>query len=160
MTLGFCTGSVLALTADFRSCDNFWTTFIFARINDPYLWITLLDFWLIFVTILTLNFQGQIWNLLYLCQKMTNCHETKSKHSDWTLGPKLTLAMTLTLNFQGQIRNLLWTQTKMVRLPWNKKHTYCLYSRPWMWPWHLSLAMTLTLTFQGQIWNLPYLNQK
>ena len=37
---------------------------------------------------LTLNFQGQIWNLLYLSQKWSDCHETKSKHIDWTLGLK------------------------------------------------------------------------
>ena len=35
---------------------------------------------------LTLNFQGQIWNLLYLSQKWSDCHETKSKHINWTLG--------------------------------------------------------------------------
>ena len=34
---------------------------------------------------LTLNFQGQIWNFLYLSQKWSDCHETKSKHIDWTL---------------------------------------------------------------------------
>ena len=38
--------------------------------------------------ILTLNFQGQIWNLLYLSQKWCDCHETKSKYIDWTLGLK------------------------------------------------------------------------
>ena len=37
---------------------------------------------------LTLNFQGQIWNLLYLSQKWSDCHETKSKHIDWTPGLK------------------------------------------------------------------------
>ena len=37
---------------------------------------------------LTLNFQVQIQNLLYLSQKWCDCHETKSKHSDWTLGLK------------------------------------------------------------------------
>ena len=37
---------------------------------------------------LTFNFQGQIWNLLYICQKWSDCHETKSKHVDWTLGLK------------------------------------------------------------------------
>ena len=37
---------------------------------------------------LTLNFQGQIWNLLYLSQKWSDCHETKGKHIDWTLGLK------------------------------------------------------------------------
>ena len=29
---------------------------------------------------LTLNFQGQIWNLLYLNQKRSVYHETKNKH--------------------------------------------------------------------------------
>ena len=33
---------------------------------------------------LTFNFQGQIWNFLYLSQKWSNCQETKSKHIDWT----------------------------------------------------------------------------
>ena len=37
---------------------------------------------------LTLNFQGQTWNLLYLSQKWSDCHETKSKHIDWTQGLK------------------------------------------------------------------------
>ena len=37
---------------------------------------------------LTLNFQGQIWNLLYLSQKWSDCHKTKSKHIDRTLGLK------------------------------------------------------------------------
>ena len=37
---------------------------------------------------LTLNFQGQIWNLLYLNQNWSDCLETKSKHIDWTLGLK------------------------------------------------------------------------
>ena len=37
---------------------------------------------------LTLNFRGQILNLLYLCQKWSDCHETKSEHIDWTLGLK------------------------------------------------------------------------
>ena len=37
---------------------------------------------------LTLNFQGQISIWLYLGQKWSDCHETKSKHIDWTLGFK------------------------------------------------------------------------
>ena len=37
---------------------------------------------------LTLNFQGQIQNLLYLSQKWSDYHKTKSKHIDWTLGLK------------------------------------------------------------------------
>ena len=53
---------------------------------------------------LTLNFQGQIWNLLYLSQKWCDWHKTKSKHIDlnsrpqmWPMG--LTLAMTLIFEF-------------------------------------------------------------
>ena len=49
---------------------------------------------------------------------------------------------------------------KMVRLPWNKKQTHQLNSRPHIWPLGLILAMILTLNFQGQIWSLLYLNQK
>ena len=37
---------------------------------------------------LTLTFQGQICNLLHLSPKWSACHETKSKHIDWTLGLK------------------------------------------------------------------------
>ena len=37
---------------------------------------------------LTLNFQGQIWNLLYLSQKWCDCHEMKSKHIHWSQGLK------------------------------------------------------------------------
>ena len=49
--------------------------------------------------------------------KMSDCHETKSKHIDWTPWPQmwpsgLTLAMTLTLNFQGQIWNFLYLSQK------------------------------------------------
>ena len=49
---------------------------------------------------LTLNFQGQRWNLLYLSQKWSDCYETKkppcrlnSRSQIWLIG--LTLAMTL-----------------------------------------------------------------
>ena len=35
-----------------------------------------------------LNFQDQIWNLLYLSKKWSNCYETKNKHINWTLGLK------------------------------------------------------------------------
>ena len=38
---------------------------------------------------LTLNFQGQIWNLLYLSQKWCDCHGTKRKHIDWTPRPQM-----------------------------------------------------------------------
>ena len=37
---------------------------------------------------LTLNFQGQIWNSLYLNQKRSDYHGTKSQHSEWIPGLK------------------------------------------------------------------------
>ena len=74
------------------SRDNFWTTFWISFIFGYNCWPWPIDylirFWSIFVVTLTLNFQGQIWNLLYLSQKWSDCHETKSKHVDWTLGLK------------------------------------------------------------------------
>ena len=37
---------------------------------------------------LTKIFQSQKWNSLYLSQKWSNCHETKSKYIEWTRGLK------------------------------------------------------------------------
>ena len=37
---------------------------------------------------LTLNIQSQIWNLLNLSQKWSDCHGTNNKHINWTLGLK------------------------------------------------------------------------
>ena len=48
----------------------------------------LIRFWSILVVTLTFNFQGQIWNWLFLCQKWSHCHEMNSKHIGWTLGLK------------------------------------------------------------------------
>ena len=39
---------------------------------------------LILAMALTLNFQGQIWIMLYFSQKWCDCQEMKSKHFDWT----------------------------------------------------------------------------
>ena len=53
-------------------------------ISRPQMWPSGLTL----VMTLTLNFQGQISNWLYLCQKWSDCQETKSEHIDWTLGLK------------------------------------------------------------------------
>ena len=95
---------------------------------------------------LTLNFHCQIWSALYISQKWSNCHETKSKHIDWTLILKYyhytwPLAMPLTMNFQAQIWNLL-SQPKIVLLLQNKKYAYRINCRP-QWSSSLTLAMTL-----------------
>ena len=100
---------------------------------------------------LTLNFQGRIWNWLYLSQKWSDCHETKSKHIDWTLGLKCdhqTLAMTLTLNFQGQIWNLLYLNQKWPNYLKTKSKHIDLNSGLQMWPMGLTLTLAMTLIFE------------
>ena len=107
----------------------------------------LIRFW----SISTFNFQDQTWNLLYLSQKWSDCHETKGKHIDWTLG----------LNWDHRLwpGPLPWPwifkvnmefalpRPRMVRLPRNEKQTYRFNFRPqigpsvltlgwpWLWPW-------------------------
>ena len=61
---------------------------------------------------LTLNFQGQIWNLLYINQKWSDCHETKSKHSD--------------LNSRPQIWQWVW--------PWPWPWYLNFQGHMWSWP--------------------------
>ena len=56
----------------------------------------------------TLNFQGQTWNWLYLSPKWSDCHEMKRKHIDWILGHNCDHQVwpwqwPWSLNFQGQM---------------------------------------------------------
>ena len=152
--------------ADSCSQDNFWTTFFISFIfwYDCWPWPIeyLIRFWSIFVVTLTLDLQGQKWNLLYLRQKWSDCHETKSKHIDWTLGFKCDHQVWPWswpyLEFSRSNMEFAISKPKMVRLPQNEKQIHRLHSRPQMWPSGLTFAMTLTLNFQGQIWNLLYLS--
>ena len=124
----------------------------------------LIRFWSIFIVTLTLNFEGQIWNLLYLSQKWSNCHKTKANTSIELLASNVTIGFDLghDFDFEFSRSNIKFaiSQPKMVRLPWNEKQTYRLNFRPQMWPSGFTLAMNLPLNFQGQPWNLLYLNQK
>ena len=111
---------------------------------------------------LTLNFQGQIWNLLYLGQKWSDCQETKSKHIKWTLSLKCDHRISpwpwpwswifkvkygicyisakngpIATKQKANILTQMWICLKCDHWIW-----------PWPWPW---------LNFQGQIWNLLYL---
>ena len=93
--LCFCTSSYAAATACRRFLFMRWflTTLIldfFHFWHDCWPWPIdyLIRFWLIFVVTLTLNSQGQIWNLLYLSQKWSDCHGMKSEHINWILGLK------------------------------------------------------------------------
>ena len=94
-------------------------------------------FWLIFVVTLTLNFQGQIWNLLYLGQKWSNCHETKSKHIDWTLSFKSDWPWPWPWPWIFKVQFAI-SRPKMFWLARNKKHidwTLSLKCDHWIWPW-------------------------
>ena len=84
---------------------------------------------------MTLIFQGQIWNLLYLSKKWSDCHETKSKHIDWFLG----------LKCDHRVWNLLylsqkWSdchETKSKHIDWTigLKCDHRVWPWPWPWPW-------------------------
>ena len=100
---------------------------------------------------LTLNFQGQIWNLLYLSQKWSDCHGIKSKHIvelQGTVTIRFDFGHELDLGFSRSNMEFLISQSKVVRLPRNEKQTYRLNSRPQMWP--MGLTLTIILTFE--IW--------
>ena len=97
----------------------------------------------------TLNFQGQIWNFLYLTQKWSYCHGKKSKHIYWTPRPQMWLSgFDLDLEFSSSNMEFPISQPKVVRLARNEKQTYWLNSRPQMWP--MGLTLTIILTFE--IW--------
>ena len=99
---------------------------------------------------LTLNFQGQIWNLLYLSQKWCDCHKTKSKHIYWSQDLKydhwVTLAMALTLNFQGQIWYWLYLCQKWPDCH-EMKSKHRLNFRLQMWPSDFTFGCDLDLEF-------------
>ena len=129
-------------------------------ISRPQMWPSGLTL----ATTLTLNFKGQMRNWLYICQKWSDCHETKSKHISWTLG----------LKCDHQIWPWPWPW------PWIIKVKYEIYyisskSGPiamkqkanisiwtlglniwywvWPWPWHWYL------NFQGHMWYWPFGDQ-
>ena len=88
---------------------------------------------------LTLNFQGQIWNLLYLGQRWSDCHKTKANilielyASNGTIG--FDFGNYIDLAFSRSNMEFDISQLKIVWLPQSEKQTYQLNSRPQMWPW-------------------------
>ena len=75
-------------------------------------------FWSILVVTLTLNFQGQIFNLHEMVQLPRNTKQIYESNVRPQMGSSvITLAMTLTLNFLGQIFNLLYFNKK-----WPNRH--------------------------------------
>ena len=120
------------------------------RLNSrPQMWLSPLTL----AMTLTLIFQGQICNLLYLSPKWSDCHETKSKHIDWTLGLKCDHQVWLWPWAWPWIFKVkygicyTYLNKKKVRLPRNEKQTYQMNPRPQMLPIGLTLAMTLIFEF-------------
>ena len=68
---------------------------------------------------MTLNFQGQIWNLLYLSQRWSDCHEMKSKLIDWILDLKCDQ----------------WVWPWTWPWPWIFKVKCDFHLWPHVWPW-------------------------
>ena len=121
--------------------------------DDCWPWPTdyLIRFGSILVVTLTLNFQSQIWNLLYLSKKGSDCHETKSKHIDWTLGLKCDHQIWPWPSPWPWIfkvkYGICYISTKSGPIATKRKAKYRLNSRPQMWPMGLTLTMTLTFEF-------------
>ena len=96
------------------------------------------------VMTLTVNFQGQIWNSLYLSNKWFDCHEMKSKHIYWNLGIKC--------DYQVWPWPWPWpwifkvkygisiSRPIMVQMARNEKQTYRLNSKLQLWASGLTMA--------------------
>ena len=95
---------------------------------------------------------------------MSDCHETKSKHIDWTLGLKCDhwvwpWSWPWPWIFKVEYEICYISAKKMFRLSRNEKQTYRLNSRPQMWSSGLTMAMTLTLNFKGR-YGICYISTK
>ena len=92
---------------------------------------------------LTLKFQGQIWNSLYLGQKWCDYHEQKQTYR-LNIKPQIWPSdLTLTLNFQVKY-GICYILAKIVRLPINKKQTSLkcgdlIWPWPWPCPWNFKV---------------------
>ena len=98
---------------------------------------------------LTLNFQGQIWNWLYLSQKWSDCHEMKSKHIDWTRGLKCDhrawpwpwpWLWIFKVKYGICYISQKWChchETKSKHIDWSQdlKCDHWVWPWPWPWPW-------------------------
>ena len=102
---------------------------------------------------LTLNFQGQIWNFLYLSQTWSDCHETKSKHRLNSRAQMRPMGFTLTFEFwrsnvtftfdntHDLDHGFSWSNFEIAvsqngRADWHcTKRVAVGHSWPWPWPW-------------------------
>ena len=141
--------------------EQFLDFFHFWHDSWPWPIDCLIRFWSILVVTLTLNFQGQIWNLLYLSQKWSDCHETKkSKYVVWTQGLKcdhLVWPWPWPWPWVFKVKyRICYISTKSGPIATKRKANISIellasecdqWIWPWPWPWPLN--------FQGQIWHWP-----
>ena len=93
---------------------------------------------------LTLNFQGQIWNFLYLSQKWSDCHGKKSKHIDWTPRPQMwpsvwpwpwpwpwIFKVKYAISYISAKNGPIAMKQKSKHIDW----TLGLKCAQWVWPW-------------------------
>ena len=103
------------------------------------------------VVTLTLNFQGQIWNLLCLSQKRRDCYKTKSNHFDWCQGLKCDHRVwprPWPWPWMFKVKYVVcYISTKSGPIATKRKAKFWLNSRPQMWPMGLTLTITLTFEF-------------
>ena len=113
-------------------------------LHDCWPWPTvyMFRFWSIFLVMLTLNCPGQIWNLLYLNQNWSDCHETESKHIDWSLGLNVTIGFDLgnDLDLEFSRSNMEFSishETKSKHIDWilGLKYGHQVWPWPWSWSW-------------------------
>ena len=113
---------------------------------------------------LTLNFQGQIWISLYLSQKWSYCHETKSKHVDWNLSLKCDHRIwpwpwpwPWIFKVKYRIR-FISARNGPIATKQKANISIELYASNVTIKFYL--GHDLDYEFKGQIWNLPYLTQR
>ena len=96
---------------------------------------------------MTLDFQGKIWNLLYLSQKRSDCQEMKSKYIDWTLCLKCDHRVwpcswpwpwICKVKYGICYISAKWAdrhKTKYERINWMLGLKCDQWVWPWLWPW-------------------------
>ena len=159
VTLCFCTGSYAATATAAAAAgrrflssrsllNNFLDFFHFWHDCWPWPIDLLIRSWAIFVVTLTLNIQCQISNWLYLSQKWSDCHQTKSKHINWTLGfkwdhqvwpwpwpwPRI-FKVKYRIEYISAKKWCDCHKTKSKHIDWSQDLKCDHQVWPWSWPW-------------------------
>ena len=99
---------------------------------------------------LTLNFQGQISNWIYLSKKWCDCHETKSKHIDWSQDLKCDhqvwpwpwpwpwiFKVKYGIGYISAKNGPIATKRKANISIWTLGLKFAMGGWPWPWPWYM-----------------------